>query len=531
MAEYHPGTTVVIPDAVPTSGFRNAIKNEKRYMKHNSQTIEKVCEAAYVGDYDLLEELLATGDEKTLFNGDLNLHCPTRTALMLAAQAGQSECIELLLQAKADPHMKERMAYGHDPEDGKTACEIADELGFGDIVDILQLAEKETPYGWYVPEGPTNNEKMYNGWEWGKNTPGKGWHSSRPGVAQRNGFDASKYGDPTPKPPKIFDDFEPTSKPAAAGSSGTTLPIGLLFPGTGSQYLKMIQTVKDLPAVKDMCAKANAILGYDILDVSLNGPESKLAEPTYCQPAMLIAGLAAVEKLRGDKPEALSRCQAVAGMYEGEYTALVVAGVLSFEESLKLCKVRGEAMSKAAAVGKQAMLSVAGIDKEKLNGLCKEAAKKESGGVCVIANELFPKGFSCSGTETAINALKELADKNGALQAKVMKMGGFHTSLMLSASTEIGAALDDAVSKMSPTKITVYMNATGQGLKPGTSPEEVVSTLKQQMCSPVLWETSMKSMIKDGVKDFYECGPMKQIKAMMKRIDPTAWSNTQNCDI
>mmetsp|Transcript_90258 Transcript_90258/g.142603 ORF Transcript_90258/g.142603 Transcript_90258/m.142603 type:complete len:539 (+) Transcript_90258:60-1676(+) len=538
MAEYHPGTTVEIPDAVPTSGFRNAIKNEKRYMKHNSQTIEKVCEASYVGDYDLLDELLATGDEKNLFNGDLNLHCPTRTALMLAAQAGQFECIELLLKAKADPHMKERMAYGNDPEDGKTACEIADELGFGDIVDILKLAEKETPYGWYVPEGPTNNEKMYKGWEWGKNKPQKGWHSSRPGVAQRNGFDASKYGGPAPKPPKIFEDFEGApsaiAKQAVAGSGVVSpLPIGLLFPGQGSQYFKMMMSVKDLPAVKDMCAKAKTILGFDVLDICLNGPESKLQESKYCQPAMFVAGLAAVEKLRGENPDAVKRCQAVAGMYEGEYTALCVAGVFSFEEGLKLCKLRGEAMDEANAMSRQAILSVAGLGKEKLSALCEEAAAKEgAGAVCVIANELFPKGFSCAGTENAIIALKDLADKGGAIQAKVLaNFGGFHSSLMIPAAKKVDAALDAALSNMSPPTMTVYLNATGQGLQAGTSPKQIVSILKQQMCSPVLWEASMRSMIKDGVKDYYECGPMKQIKAIMKRIDQAVWNKTSNVDI
>jgi [acyl-carrier-protein] S-malonyltransferase len=531
MAEYHPGTTIEIPDAVPTSGFRNAIKNEKRYMKHNSQTIEKVCEASYVGDYDLLEELLSTGDEKNLFNGDLNLHCPTRTALMLAAQAGQLECIELLLKAKADPHMKERMAYGNDPEDGKTALEIADDLGFGDIVDILKLAEKETPYGWYVPEGPTNNEKMYKMWEWGKTKPPKGWHSSRPGVAQRNGFDGSKYGGPARKPPKIFEDLD--ASPSTVSKSVTASGVGLLFPGYGSHYVGMVKSAKDLPAVKDMLEKAKSILGFDVLDVCINGPAAKLDQSKFCQPAMLVAGLAAVEKMRGEKPEAVSRCQAVAGTYDGEYTALCVAGVLSFEDALKLVQIRGDAMSEAASVGKQNMISIAGIEKGKLAELCKQSAQKAGdGAVCVINGELFPKGFSCAGTEAAVKALKELAESNGAMQAKVLSFQGAHNSpLMQPAAKKMEKALDDAMSKMSPPKMTVYMNASGTGLKPGTSPQQIVSELKQQICSPVLWEASVKNMIKDDVKEFYECGPAKQLKAMMKRIDQNAWSNTSNFDL
>eukprot|EP00435_Cladocopium_sp_Y103_P073482 s36_g43.t2 len=112
------------------------------------------------------------------------------------------------------------------------------------------------------------------------------------------------------------------------------------------------------------------------------------------------------------------------------------------KDGLKLVQLRGAAMQDAASIGKQAMLSVAGFEKEKLSGLCKEAREFEGGkGVCQIANELFPKGFSCAGTETAINKLKELADSNGALQAKVLKTsGGFHTALMEPAKAKLGQA-------------------------------------------------------------------------------------------
>merc|ERR1712216_959233 len=115
---------------------------------------------------------------------------------------------------------------------------------------------------------------------------------------------------------------------------------------------------------------------------------------------------------------------------------------------------RAEAMSVAAGKGKQAMLSVAGVEKAKLEELCKEAAKKEgSGAVCQIANELFPKGFSCGGTEAAILHLKDLTEKNGALQAKVLKTsGGFHTPLMASAQEKVGRALDDMLPNMKPNR-------------------------------------------------------------------------------
>merc|ERR1712012_1003787 len=115
------------------------------------------------------------------------------------------------------------------------------------------------------------------------------------------------------------------------------------------------------------------ILGYDILDICLNGPEDKL------------------EKLRGEKPEAVNRASIMAGLSLGEYTALCAAGVMSFEDGLKLVKLRGEAMQEAAGIGKQLMLSVAGLEKDKLQPLVLEAAKKEGpGAVCQIANCLFP---------------------------------------------------------------------------------------------------------------------------------------------
>merc|ERR1719277_2071091 len=107
--------------------------------------------------------------------------------------SGQTECVELLLQAKADPHMKECVAYGRDPEEGKTALDFARQQGFEDVVELLESAEKSTPYGFYVPAGPTNNAKVYDGWEWGKK-PEKNWYFARPGAARAQGIDPKKYG-------------------------------------------------------------------------------------------------------------------------------------------------------------------------------------------------------------------------------------------------------------------------------------------------------------------------------------------------
>ncbi|CAE8600685.1 unnamed protein product [Polarella glacialis] len=545
MPEYHPGTDIEIPDAVPTSGFRCAISNTKRYMRHNAVKVKEVCEAAYTGDDALLQEMLSCGDARNLFNGDLNAHVNNITALHMAAMSGQTECVELLLKAKADPHIKESMHFGNDPEDGKTSLEYAKAAGYDDICEILENCETDQPYGWYVPSGDGNNAKMYTCWEWGK-APVKGYFSSRPGAAEANGFDPMKY---STGPLKDDDDEEeqkqtpltattrpaaaPVMKAPAAPVGPPPLPVGILFPGQGSQYVKMMSTVKDIPAVQEMLKKANEILGYDVLELCLNGPEAKLEETRYCQPAMFIAGLAGLEKLRQEREEAVTRFQFTAGLSLGEYTALCAAGVFTFEDGLKIVQLRGVAMQEAAAMSKQAMLSVAGLEKDKLASLCKDAAKSEGPkAVCQIANELFPKGFSCAGTEKTILALKDLAEANGALQAKVLKTsGGFHTSLMAPAQERLAKALDELLPNMQPPKHTVYMNVTAAPLAPGTDPKEIVALLKKQLTSPVLWEPSVQAMIKAGVTEYYEVGPMKQIKAMMKRINPKVWGTTTNVEV
>merc|ERR1712050_418848 len=156
-----------------------------------------------------------------------------------------------------------------------------------------------------------------------------------------------------------------------------------------------------MPKVKEMLDKAKDILGYDILEICLKGPESKLEETKHCQPAMFIGGLAGLEKLREEKPDRVDQCAVFAGLSLGEYTALCAAGVMSFEDGLKLVKLRGEAMQEAAKTGKQLMLSVAGLEKKALDPLC-ERAKKKEGEVCQISNSLFPGGYSVGGTKKAI---------------------------------------------------------------------------------------------------------------------------------
>jgi len=304
----------------------------------------------------------------------------------------------------------------------------------------------------------------------------------------------------------------------------------LMFPGQGSQYVKMLSELKDNPVVKGYCETAHKVLGYNILDLCLVGPEKDLEETSRCQPAMFLAGMAGLEKLKGIKPEAVENPACVAGLSLGEYTALCAAGVFTFEQGLALVKIRAEAMSVAAKSCPQAMLSVAGLDKDVLEKICKEHTKGDE--MAVIANALFPKGFACSGTKAAIEEMQEACIKAGAMQAKVLKTSGaFHSSFMKPAQDKLEEAIRVLLPEMKPPRCDIYMNYTGKCIKAGTPPEEILPLLANQLTNPVLWEPSVKLMIQDGMNEFFEIGPMKQLKAMMKRIDPKAWEKTTNIDV
>ncbi|CAE7620515.1 MCAT, partial [Symbiodinium necroappetens] len=321
----------------------------------------------------------------------------------------------------------------------------------------------------------------------------------------------------------------PPPEPSAPSSGSSTA--ALLFPGQGSQYVKMMSDVKDMPAVKDMLATAQKILGYDLLKLCLEGPEDQLEQTKFCQPAMYIGGLAGLELLRKENPAAAETPRAVAGLSLGEYTALTVAGVFDLETGLRLVKLRGEAMQEAAEASPQKMISLAGLKKEVVEGLCAECRSGDE--VCQIANILFPNGFSCAGSKAAMDKLLEKANKtDGCLQAKELKTSGaFHTKCMMPARDKLLAALKEVEPKMKPPTCDVYVNLTGSKMPAGTPVPKIVELLADQLTNCVEWMPCMQAMIQDGIVDFYECGPMKQLKAMMKRIDMTAWKTTQNIHV
>jgi len=337
----------------------------------------------------------------------------------------------------------------------------------------------------------------------------------------------------TVAPSQLAASSEPSAEAAASDAQPVgvpaepPLPVGLLFPGQGSQYVGMLKELRSLPEVKALLKVCDDVLDFSVIEKCLDGPDEELERTDVCQPAMFTANAAAIEKLRGDKPDRVERVQSVAGLSLGEYSALYAAGVFDFETGLRLVKKRGQLMQEAAQKVPQKMASVAGLDREKVLAVCAEARGSSSTEVCTIANSLFPEGYTVAGTKDAIQNFETLAKEAGAMQVKVLKTGGaFHTSLMSSAQLALIEALEAEKKNMKPPRCTVYMNTGPTKIGPATPVSEIVDLLGRQIISPVEWDTSMKEMVKDGVTEFYECGPMKQLKAMMKRIDPAAWKNT-----
>jgi len=340
------------------------------------------------------------------------------------------------------------------------------------------------------------------------------------------------YPQPTDEEVRARLDLPTARVPRPPAKAKPPLPVCLMFPGTGSQYVGMLKDCMDLPGVQALLKEANKILGYDVKDLVLNGPKTKLDEPKFCQPAMFIAGMAGIEIMKaGDKQEEVERVQAVAGLNSGEYTAICAAGILSFGDTLRLVRARGEAIQKAAALRSQSTCSIAGLDRLMLDKCIKEAIASgvDKEPVCQIANLLFPGGFTVAGTKATIDQLCKIATKARALQARALPVGnGENTALMESAVKELSNAFDAAQAKMQPPRCSIYFNVTAKKVPAGSDPAGFSAMLKKQLTSEVLWDPTMKQMIMDGVKDFYEVGPLKQLKSMLKRIDRDAFKRTES---
>lgn len=284
-----------------------------------------------------------------------------------------------------------------------------------------------------------------------------------------------------------------------------------VFPGQGSQFVGMGKDLYESnEKAKELFEKANEILGFRITDIMFAGTDDELKQTKVTQPAVFLHSVISAICL-GD-----SFCPSmVAGHSLGEFSALVAAGALSFEDGLKLVYARAVAMQKACEAAPGTMAAVIGLPDEKIEEICNETSSE--GNIVVAANYNCPGQLVISGNVDAINTACEKLKAAGAKRALPLKVGGaFHSPLMQPAKEELEEAIK--ATTVSAPNCPVYQNVDGM---PHTDPAEIKANLIAQLTSSVRWTTSVQNMIKDGADDFTECGPGKALQGMIGRIDKT----------
>lgn len=282
-----------------------------------------------------------------------------------------------------------------------------------------------------------------------------------------------------------------------------------VFPGQGAQFVGMGKDLYDNNKLaKELFEKANEILGYRITDIMFDGTDDQLKQTKVTQPAVFLHSVISALCM-GDsfKPSM------TAGHSLGEFSALVAAGALSFEDGLKLVYARAMAMQKACEKQPSTMAAIVGLADEKIEEICASINTEEN--VVVPANYNCPGQLVISGSIEAINQACEKLKEAGAKRALPLKVGGaFHSPLMQPAKDELQAAIE--ATEIKTPKCPVYQNVDG---KPHTDPNEIKANLIAQLTSSVRWTQCVQNMIADGADDFTECGPGKALQGMIGRID------------
>lgn len=280
-----------------------------------------------------------------------------------------------------------------------------------------------------------------------------------------------------------------------------------VFPGQGSQFPGMGKDLYETNSeAKAMFDKANEILGFDIADIMFNGTDEDLKQTKVTQPAVFLYSVALAKSLGEEfKPEM------TAGHSLGEFSALVAAGALSFEEGLKLVAARASAMQKACEITPSTMAAVLNLSDERVEEICAEVKE----GIVVAANYNCPGQVVISGEEAAIDAACQKLLETGAKRALKLKVGGaFHSPLMEPAREELAAAIEKA-EFMIP-KCPIYQNVTAQA---ETNPDIIKENLVAQLTAPVRWTQSVMNMINDGATSFTEVGPGSVLQGLVKKIN------------
>ena len=284
-----------------------------------------------------------------------------------------------------------------------------------------------------------------------------------------------------------------------------------VFPGQGAQFVGMGKDLYDNnPLAKELFEKANDILGYRITDIMFEGTDDELKQTKVTQPAVFLHSVISALCMGDDFKPAMT-----AGHSLGEFSALVAAGALSFEDGLKLVYARAMAMQKACEAAPSTMAAIIALPFETIEDICDEITKKGDRGVVVPANYNCPGQLVISGNIEAIDEACEQLKAAGAKRALPLKVGGaFHSPLMQPAKDELQAAIE--ATEISTPKCPVYQNVDA---KPHTDPVEIKNNLIAQLTTRVRWWQSVENMIADGADDFTECDPGKALQGMIAKIN------------
>lgn len=278
-----------------------------------------------------------------------------------------------------------------------------------------------------------------------------------------------------------------------------------VFPGQGAQFVGMGKDLYDSnEEARALFEKANEVLGFRITDLMFNGTEEDLRQTKVTQPAIFLHSVILAKSLGDDfKPDM------VAGHSLGEFSALVAAGALSFEEGLKLVSKRAHAMQKACDIKPSTMAAVLALPDDKVEEICAEVDD-----VVAPANYNCPGQVVISGTMDGIEIACEKLLAAGAKRALKLKVGGaFHSPLMMPAQEELAEAIEAA--EFTVPICPVYQNVDG---KPHTDPAEIKANLVKQLTAPVRWTQDVEAMVADGADEFIELGPGKVLQGLVSKI-------------
>jgi [acyl-carrier-protein] S-malonyltransferase len=265
-------------------------------------------------------------------------------------------------------------------------------------------------------------------------------------------------------------------------------------------------------AARETFTSADEVLGLSLSKVCFEGPEEKLAETDLCQPAILTCSVAIVRALRERGVLDGTAFDAAAGLSLGEYSALWFAGALSFEDALRLVRIRGQAMQQASELSPSGMISLLGAGPEVAQKLCERYAE---GDVLVCGNFLAPKNTAVAGSVAALDRIEQHAAEEGVRRAVRLKVAGaFHSPLMQQAQAALREALS-TVEIQSP-KIPVLANVSAQ---PHAGGEQIREDLVRQVTSSVRWDESMQALLARGIQEFLEPGPGTVLSGLLRQID------------